>query len=97
MDILNDQLHSYPPNPAREYTSDSEESDNNRYVETLQKINNSKKRKNEYTFDDWCMVYSDELWHLWCIISEFKKGSNLLDKMNYPGFCDMCYQNSTKC
>ena len=28
--------------------------------------------------------------------SEFKKNSNVLDKMDYSNFCSMCYENSTK-
>jgi hypothetical protein len=96
MDVLNDYLPLYPPNPDIQDLSESEISENEHYVQKLVNINTSKKRKKKYCIEDWCMVYSDELWHLWCIITEFKKDSNLLDKMDYPLFCDMCYHNSKK-
>lgn len=47
-----------------------------------------------YSFDDWNMIYSEELWRLWCIISEFNY--NIFDKLTFPSFCDVCYQNSSK-
>ena len=94
MDTLNDAIHVIP-NPATEYLSDTEISENNDYVEKLKTINNNRRKRKFYTFDDWCLVYSDDLWHLWGIISEFKKGSYILEYLDYPRFCSMCYQNSS--
>ena len=96
MDILNSYLPAHPPNPVNADLSESEISENEDYVNKLKKINIHRKRKKEYTFDDWSMVYSSDLWDLWCMINEFRKNSNLLDKMNYASFCSMCYENSTK-
>jgi hypothetical protein len=96
MDILNDYNTRHPPNPINDGLSDSEISENEDYVNKLKTLNINRKRKKEFTFDDWSMIYSDDLWYLWCIISEFKKNSNVLDKMDYSNFCSMCYENSTK-
>jgi len=95
MDILNDYYPLNGPNPNN--YSDSETSDE--CVEKLQYINDNRynhKRKKEFSFDDWCTVYSDDLWYLWGIISEYKKNVYILDILNFPEFCDMCYTNSSK-
>jgi hypothetical protein len=96
MDILNDLLHSNPPNPLNEYLSDSEISENEEYIGKLKKINERKKRKHYFTFDDWSMLYSDDLWNLWCIIEQFRQSVNILDNMDFPTFCSMCYENSSR-
>jgi hypothetical protein len=95
MDILNDYIHKHPHNDD---LSDSEISENEEHVKKLVKINENRPRhkRKHYSFDDWCTIYSDDLWYLWGIIAEFKKGSGVLDNLDYPGFCDMCYQNSSK-
>ena len=95
MDILNDLLTAYPPNPMNIDLSESEISENEEYTRTLKEINSRRKRKKEFTFDDWCMVYSDELWNLWCIVDKFKE-TGILDKMTFASFCSICYDNSTK-
>ena len=86
----------YPANPETNSISDSELSETAEYLDTIQELNAQRKRKKEYSFDDWCMIYSDDLWYLWCIISDYKKNVKLLDCMDYSGFCCMCYDNSTK-
>ena len=99
MDILNDYYPLNGPNPAKDDMSDSEISENEQHVTKLRNLNDDRychKRKKEYCFDDWCTIYSDDLWYLWGIISEFRKITYVLDKLDYPEFCDMCYQNSTK-
>jgi hypothetical protein len=95
MDILNDYL-VYPPNPLTNDLSESEISENEEHINTLKNLNNNKKRKKEFTFDDWCMLYSDDLWYIWCIIEQYKRGSNFLDNLEFHSFCSMCYDNSTK-
>jgi hypothetical protein len=95
MDILNDTIPIYPSNPINSDLSESEISENQDYVNKLKSINLNRKRKKKITFDDWCMLYSEDLWNLWCIISDFKKNSILLDKMDFSIFCSMCYDNST--
>ena len=92
MDILNEQLYAYPPNPLN-FDSDSENEEN---VTQLKKMNEKRKRKKDFTFDDWNLAYSDELWHLWCIITPFQE-IGILDRMEFHEFCSMCYENSTKC
>ena len=98
MDNLNDYYPLYPPNPDTVGLSDSDISENNVYVSKLEKINNNRKRKKEYCFDDFCLVHSDNLWYLWCILNEFTdtNHSPLLNKLSYNSFCAMCYQNSSK-
>ena len=80
MDTFNDLYPPFPDNP--EPTSDEE------YVER------GRKRK-RLTFDDFCAIYSDELWHLWCIIDDFKKDNRpILNGLDYPRFCSLCFENT---
>lgn len=92
MDTLNDYYPLYPDNPAHEGLSESELEENHNYIEKI------KDRKKPIHFDDFCMLHSDDLWYLWCIINEFTQTnvSTLLNKMDYPSFCDMCYKNSSR-
>ena len=89
MDILNEYYPLYPDNPANEGLSDSDLEENRNYVEKI------KKRK-KINFDDFCALHSDDLWYLWCIINEFTNTNNLdlLNKIDYPSFCSMCYENT---
>ena len=89
MDILNEYYPLYPDNPANEGLSDSDIEENRKYAEKI------KKRK-KINFDDFCAVHSDDLWYLWCIINEFTNTNNLslLNKIDYPSFCSMCYENT---
>jgi len=98
MDILNEYYPLYAPNPDKENLSESDISENEQYANTLLRINGSKKNKKGMTFDDWSMVYSDDLWYLWCMMSEFTQGNNIkiFDKMDYASFCSMSYENSSK-
>ena len=89
MDIFNDLYPLYPENPETTNLSETEEQERSSLV------NLGKKRKRLY-FDDYCAVYSDDLWHLWCIIEDFKKGSDLLDCLDFSAFCSVCYENSSK-
>ena len=99
MDTLNDYYPLYPRNPGTSDLSDSEISENNEYISALDSINAGRKRKKEFTYDDFCLIHNDNLWYLWCIINEFTETNKcvLLNKMLYPNFCVMCYENSTKC
>jgi len=94
MDILNEQLLAYPVNPDN-CDTDSEISENEKYIKHLKNLNETRKRKKQFSFDDWNMIYSSELWHLWCIITPFQE-NGILDRMEYHQFCSMCYENSTK-
>ena len=68
------------------------------YVDSIVNNNNNRVNKRDFLFDDWCIIYSDELWCLWCTIKEYNEINVLsfLDKMTYYTFCRMCYKNSTK-
>ena len=98
MDILNSYLPAHPPNPVNADLSESEISEYEDYVNKLKKINIHRKRKKEYSYDDFCLIHNDNLWYLWCIINEFTDTNKciLLNKMLYPNFCVMCYENSTR-
>jgi len=89
MDILNEYYPLYPENPD-DFSSDE---DRDYIVNQL-----SEKRTKPLIFDDFCMIHSDDLWYMWCIIQEFvdTNSLNLLDRMDYAKFCSMCYENSTK-
>ena len=92
MDILNDYYPLRPQNPNA--ASDSEE--DNEHIRKLDSINAGRKRKKIMTIDDFCLKYGDEMWYIWCIIKDYSIDSNLLDRLDYSSFCDLCYQNSTK-
>ena len=96
--MLNDYYPLYPQNPGKEHLSDSENSENEEYINTLLRINGSKKNKKGMTFDDWCLVYSDDLWYMWCMINEFTQGNTIkiFDNLDYASFCSMSYENSSK-
>jgi len=98
MDLLNDYHPIYQPNPDKENLSDSEISENEQYINTLLRINGSKKNKKGMTFDDWCLVYSDQLWHTWCVMSDLRDSGNynVFDTLTYASFCSMAYENSSK-
>jgi hypothetical protein len=91
MDILNDYYPLYPYNPDTANLSDSELSEREEYINTL---TNSRRR---LTFDDWCLVYSDELWYMWCMLKEHTTYNILpiFNRMDYGSFCHMAYENST--
>lgn len=94
MDILNDHYPLYPQNPN--VLSESEESDNNEYINRLDSINNRKKRRKTINIDDYFLKYNDDIWYIWCIINDYSVGSGILDQLSYASFCDICYQNSSK-
>jgi exosome complex RNA-binding protein Rrp42 (RNase PH superfamily) len=94
MDILNEYYPLYGTNP--DALSESEQSENNEYIEKLDSINKSKKRKKILTMDDFCLKYGDDMWYIWCIVHDYSHDSNLLDKLDYTTFCEMCYNNSTR-
>jgi hypothetical protein len=98
MDLLNDYHPIYPPNPDKENLSESEISENEQYVNTLLRIKGSKKNKKGMSFDDWCMVYSDQLWHMWSVLSDIRETGNynIFDILTYASFCSMTYENSSK-
>jgi hypothetical protein len=95
MDTLNNYYPLYPQKPEST-TDESEKDENNDYIEKLNKINQIKKRKKVFTIDDFCLKYSDDMWYIWCIIKDYSEQSNLLDKLSYGEFCEICYENSTK-
>ena len=98
MDTLNDYYPLYPQNPDKADLSETESSENDEYTSKLKSLNAGRKRKKEYSFDDFCLIHSDNLWYMWCIINEFTDTNKciLLNRMNYPMFCAMCYGNSTR-
>jgi len=94
MDVLNDYYPLYPPNP----NDDSDLSEEYSYIEKFDYINENRKRKKNLSFDDFCMKYSDDLWYIWCVIIEYRgdNSSVLFNRIDYPNFCSLCYENSTK-
>jgi hypothetical protein len=96
MDTLNDYYPLYPPNPQTSALSESEESENNEHVKRLDTINAGRKRKKTFNLDDFCLKYNDEMWYIWCVIKDYSCGTNLLDRLDFSGFCALCYENSTK-
>ena len=88
MDILNDYYPLYPPNPD-DYSSE----DDRDYLDKL-----TEQRTRELNVDDYCMVHSDDLWYLWCMVNEFTVTNTvaIFDKIDYAKFCVLCYENSTR-
>jgi hypothetical protein len=85
MDLFNDIYPLYPENPDPSVYTEQEQEQHHR-------------RNKELTFDDYCAIYSDDLWYLWCTIQEFRESSNksILNNLDFANFCSMCYDNSTK-
>ena len=98
MDTLNDYYPIYPQNPDNACLSDSDISENKEYCENLKNLNENRKRKRTLAFDDFCLIHTDDLWYLWCMIKEFTYNSNsiLLSNLEFHSFCAMCYENSSK-
>jgi hypothetical protein len=91
MDIFNDLYPVCLENPYTSNLSDQEEQEHKEFVAL------GKKRKKELSFDDYCTVYSDELWNLWCLVEDFRNNNKpILNTMDFPTFCSMCYENSLK-
>ena len=93
MDILNDYYPLHPSNP-NDYDS-SEDCD---YLDTLDGINDRKRKIKNISCDDFCLKYSDDLWYIWCTVVEYREStySTLFNRMDYASFCCMCYENSTQ-
>jgi hypothetical protein len=68
------------------------------HVQNIIYINRSRKKKINILFDEWTTFYSDDLWTLWCIMSEFISESGLpfFNKINYVDFVKLCFRHSTK-
>ena len=96
MDTLNDYLQ-YPTQAEYQNISDSEMYERQSYKSYLLETRVSKNYRLD--FDDWCLVYSDDLWYMWCNICDYTMNSSLrlFDNLkDYSSFCSMCYENSTK-
>ena len=93
MDLLNDYHPIYPENPETSSLSESEIEENKKHIELYDRII---RKKRKLTFDDFCTRYSDDMWYIWCIIKDYGETSGILDKLDYPKLCALCYENSTK-
>ena len=98
METLNEYYPLYPDNPETAELSEIELAENHEYITNLEKINDGRRNKKPFSFEDFCLKHSDNLWYLWCIINEFTdtNSSRLLNRMDYPKFCAMCFENSCK-
>ena len=85
---------SQPPIQTEEESLDS--NSDYEYIQTLDSINNRKKRKRIMTMDDYCLKYGDDIWYLWCIIKDYSETSGVCEKLDYSTFCQVCYENSEK-
>ena len=95
MDLLNDYYPIYPENPNGP-DDESEASENNEHINRLDNINRNKKRKKALSADDFSLKYGDDMWYIWCIIHDYSLATNLLDRLDFAGFCNLCYENSSK-
>ena len=89
MDTLNDVLLDNIRNYDESHLPDYDEE----YIDYLETLNGP------HTFDDWCCLYSDDLWYLWCRIQEITNVYSkmpIMDTMTYPEFCSVCYEHSSK-
>ena len=46
---------------------------------------------------EWESVYEDDMWYLWCIISDYRKetGKKIMDLLDYSTFCEVCSEFSS--
>jgi len=91
MDTLNEFYPLYPPNPDTEHLTPEELELNKNLISRAE----FRKRKRPLHFDDFCTIHSDDLWYLWCTITEFTNGSCMLNKLTYAKFCAICFENSS--
>jgi hypothetical protein len=97
MDTLNDHYPLYNQHPDNEGLSDQDLQENREYANRL-RSHHERKRKKPAIYSDWLVINNEDLWYLWCIISEHQNvnNSHLLDTMDYNQFCRMCYENSSR-
>ena len=98
MDILNDYYPLYPTNPDLDDLSNSDVDEIEERRESIYRHQNGRLRKRNLSFDDWCCIYSDQIWYFWCMICEYTETNTLpfFDKMEYSNFCTMLYDTSSK-
>lgn len=57
-------------------------------------------RNRPLEYDDWITWYSDDLMNLWMSMKTYREDTGnefyLLDKMQWPDFCEFCYKFSCK-
>ena len=92
MDLLNDYHPIYQENPENNSQSESEVEETKKHVELYERV----RKRRKIPFDDFCTIYSDEMWYIWCIIKDYGEASGIFDKLSYPKLCELCYENSTK-
>jgi len=92
MDLLNDYHPIYPENPETGSLSESDIEENKKHIELYDRV----RRRKKTSLNDFCVKYSDDMWYIWCIIKDYSETSGILDKLDYPKFCALCYENSTK-
>jgi len=100
MDLLNDQYPLYQEYLSQDFSdSESDNEFHHKQKQTASEIQNLiKPHKKLLIVDEWNIVYSDDLWYLWCVIQEtiMVNNSPLLDRVDYAAFCEWVYLNSTK-
>jgi hypothetical protein len=100
MDILNDKYPLYEEYLSQDFSdSDSDHEFNHKQKQTAIEIQNLiKPNKKLLLVDEWNIIHSDDLWYLWCVIQEtiYINNSPLLDRVDYPTYCEWVYRNSTK-
>jgi hypothetical protein len=92
MDILNDYYPIYSENQETSSLSESDVEETKKHIDLYNRIS----KKKRLSFDDFCTMYSDDIWYIWCIIKDYSQTSGIFDKLDYPKLCEMCYENSTK-
>lgn len=99
MDLLNDQYPLFNEDTLDDNNSDesSDYLEKKNIATEIQKLIKSKSNK-FLKFDEWNIIYSDELWYLWCTVQETISINNspFLDRIEYTAFCNWIYKNSSK-
>jgi hypothetical protein len=61
-------------------------------------INNLTNLRRRLTFDEWSLVYSEDLWYMWCMLKEYTTYNTIpvFGNMDYGSFCHIAYEKSPR-
>jgi hypothetical protein len=61
-------------------------------------INNLTNLRRRLTFDEWSLVYSEDLWYMWCMLKEYTTYNTIpvFENMDYGSFCHIAYEKSPR-
>ena len=67
-------------------------------LQLFEYINNLTNLRRRLTFDEWSLVYSEDLWYMWCMLKEYTTYNTIpvFGNMDYGSFCHIAYEKSPR-